>query len=67
MLYAAGVVGIAIAVASVYGGLAFLLEDLQQRPVLPLGRIKAARESFEGDLRTQLGRIENEAGVRQQL
>ncbi len=66
VLYAGGVVGIAIAVASVYGGLAFLLEDLQQRPVLPLGRIKAARESFEGDLRTQLGRIENEAGVRQQ-
>jgi uncharacterized protein len=67
VLYAAGVIGVAIAVASVYGGLAFLLEDLQQGPVLPLGRINAARESFEGDLHAQLSRIENEAGVRQQL
>jgi succinate-acetate transporter protein len=64
---AAGVIGIVIAGCSVYGGLAFLLEDLKQAPVLPLLRIGAARESFEGDLQAQLERVETEAGVRQQL
>jgi succinate-acetate transporter protein len=64
---AAGVMGLVIAACAVYGGLAFLLEDLQQRPVLPLFRINAARTSIEGDLHAQLERIENEAGVRQQL
>lgn len=65
--WTAGVIGIVIAGCSVYGGLAFLLEDIKQEPVLPLLRIGAARASFEGDLHEQLERVETEAGVRQQL
>jgi succinate-acetate transporter protein len=67
VLYAAGVIGLVLAGLSVYGGLAFLLEDLQQRTVLPLFRIRKARESIEGDLHSQLERLQGEAGVRHQL
>jgi succinate-acetate transporter protein len=67
VLYAAGVVGLVLAGLSVYGGLAFLLEDLQQKTVLPLFRIRKARESIEGDLQAQLERLQGEAGVRHQL
>lgn len=67
VLYAAGVIGLVLAGASVYGGLAFLLEDLRQKAVLPLFRIGGARESIEGDLHSQLVRVTSEAGVRHQL
>lgn len=67
VLFSAGVIGIVIAGLSVYGGLAFLLEDLRQETVLPLLRIGGARASIEGDLRTQLERVQGEAGVRHQL
>ena len=63
----AGATAIAIAAFSVYGGLALLLEDLQQRAVLPILRTGAAAESMQGDLEAQLSRVEREAGVRQQL
>ena len=67
VLVADGATAVAIAAFSVYGGLALLLEDLKQRPVLPVLRTGAAAESLEGDLDAQLSRAEHEAGVRQQL
>ena len=61
------VLGCVIAVVALYGGLALGLEDLQGKPVLPIGRRGAARRTFEGDLGEQVGPIESEAGVRKQL
>ncbi len=56
-----------IAVIALYGGLALGLEDLQGKPVLPIGRRGGARRAFEGELGEQVGPIESEAGVRKQL
>ncbi len=61
------VIGIALAAFSVYGGLAFLLEDVRRRAVLPVFRRGSSRESLEGDLAAQLRQIADEAGVRQTL
>lgn len=52
---------------SIYCGLAFLMEDVNQRTILPLLRRGTARQSLEGDLGDQFQRIEREAGVRNQL
>ena len=62
-----GVLGCAIAAIALYGGLALGLEDLQGKPVLPIGRRGGARRAFEGDIGEQVGPIESEAGVRKQL
>jgi len=50
-----------------YGGLAFLLEDVQRRQVLPVFRRGSSRESIEGDLHAQLRELADEAGVRKTL
>ena len=63
----AGVVGLVITLVALYGGEAFLVEDTQQRTVLPLFRRRRARVAIEGSLGDQLARITREAGVRQQL
>lgn len=62
-----GVVGLVIFAVTLYGGLAFGLEDVQHRTVLPLGRKGEAADALEGDLSHQVGPIESEAGVRKQL
>jgi len=62
-----GVVGCLIFAASLYGGLALGLEDVQHRTVLPFGRRGEARSAIEGDLGEQVGPVEREAGVRKQL
>ena len=62
-----GWIGLAIFVATLYGGLAFGLEDVQHKTVLPLGRRGEALRAFEGDLSEQVGPVEPEAGVRKQL
>jgi succinate-acetate transporter protein len=64
---AAGWIGVPLAAFALYGGLALLLEDAQQRTVLPLGRRGRARTSLEGGLEHQLSQAEREAGVRRQL
>jgi uncharacterized protein len=64
---ASGYLGLAIFAASLYGGLAFGLEDVQHKTVLPLGRRGEALQAFEGDLSEQVGPVEQEAGVRKQL
>jgi uncharacterized protein len=64
---AAGWLGVAIFVLAVYGGLAFLLEDVQKQQVLPVFRRGASKQSLEGDLRAQLASLADEAGVRKTL
>ena len=62
-----GVIGCVIFAASLYGGLALGLEDVQHRTVLPFGRRGEAREAIEGGIDEQVGSVEKEAGVRKQL
>jgi hypothetical protein len=61
------VLGIALAVLSLYGGTAFLIEDAKQSAVLPIFRRGAALEAIEGGLNDQIKKMPNEPGVRQQL
>ena len=56
-----------VALLAFYSGLAFLLEDIQQKPNRMTFRREAAKESVEGTLLDQVKHISNEAGVRQQL
>jgi succinate-acetate transporter protein len=63
----AGWLALAIFFVAMYGGLAFLLEDVQQRQVLPVFRRGASREALEGGLDAQLAGLAGEAGVRQAL
>jgi succinate-acetate transporter protein len=64
---AAGWLGVALFVAAMYGGIAFLLEDVQRDEVLPLFRRGSSQESMEGDLDAQLRELADEAGVRKTL
>lgn len=64
---ASGFLGLLIALLSLYGGIAFGIEDLLHRTVLPIGRRGEALQAFEQDLGEQVGPVENEAGVRKQL
>ncbi len=52
---ASGYLGLVIFAASLYGGLAFGLEDVQHNTVLPLGGRGEALQAFEGDLSEQVG------------
>ncbi len=56
-----------LAAVAVYAALAMEVEDVQRRTVLPVLRRGLGRESLEGNLPDQLGRVEREAGVREQL
>ena len=56
-----------VALLAFYSGLAFLLEDIQQKPNRMTFRRKAAKEAVQGTLLDQVKHISNEAGVRQQL
>ncbi|HKT44981.1 MAG TPA: GPR1/FUN34/YaaH family transporter [Gaiellaceae bacterium] len=62
----AGGFGLGLAVLALYGGTALALEDARHMEVLPLFRRGAADAAFQG-YEAQLGRIEAEPGVRQQL
>lgn len=64
---ASGWLGLPLVAFSLYGGLALLLEEGQQRTVLPILRRGRALSSLEGDLNSQLQRAEREPGVRRQL
>lgn len=63
----AGVVGLLLCALAGYTALAMALEDTRHRPVLPLLRRGAGRESVTGDLTGQLSGLRHEAGVRDQL
>ncbi|MDT0301424.1 acetate uptake transporter family protein [Streptomonospora wellingtoniae] len=62
-----GTAGVALSVLALYGALALLIEDISKRTVLPVFRRGDSRASMGGNLRAQLGSIEREAGVREQL
>ncbi|MBV8258457.1 MAG: hypothetical protein JO073_11635 [Actinobacteria bacterium] len=62
-----GWIGVAIFACSIYGGLAFLLEDQRGSEVLPVFRRGASRDALEGSLVDQLNQLAGEAGVRQAL
>ena len=64
---ASGWLAVAIFASAMYGGLAFLLEDVHKQALLPVFRRGASRESLEGDLRAQLANLADEAGVRKTL
>jgi hypothetical protein len=64
---ASGWIAVPILAAAMYGGLAFLLEDVQRRQVLSVFRRGSSRESIEGDLHAQLRELADEAGVRKTL
>jgi uncharacterized protein len=63
----AGVTGLALCALAVYAALAMALEDVARQTRLPVLRRGSGRASLEGGLDDQLGRIEREAGVREQL
>jgi uncharacterized protein len=65
--HASGWIALAIFCVSMYGGLAFLIEDLRGTTVLPLFRVGSSRRAIESDLGTQLETLEHEAGVRRPL
>jgi uncharacterized protein len=63
----AGVTGLVLCALAVYAALAMALEDAAGETRLPILRRGSGRASLEGGLEDQLGRIEREAGVREQL
>jgi uncharacterized protein len=65
--HVSGYIGLVLAAVAAYGGLAFLLEDGQHRPVLPMLRHGAAAEALDADLLASLRRLESEPGVRGRL
>jgi succinate-acetate transporter protein len=64
---AAGIIAAVVAGLAWYGGLAFLIEDMKQRSVLPTFRRGASHDALEGSLRDQIERARRDAGVREQL
>jgi uncharacterized protein len=66
-MHAAGWVGIALAILSVYAALALELEGSESRTVLPLGRTGASRTAVDSPLADQVEQVATEPGVRQQL
>jgi succinate-acetate transporter protein len=64
---ASGWVAVAAFAVALYGGLAFLLEDVLGRTVLPLARRAGSRSAIEDDLPEQLASLADEAGVRRIL
>lgn len=66
-LRAAGVVGLVLAAGALYAALAFELEDVRHRTVLPVLRRGAGRDVMRGSLGDDLASVAREAGVRPQL
>jgi uncharacterized protein len=62
-----GVIAFVLSGLALYGGLAFLLEEIRGREVLPVFRRGEAEAAVEGGLAEQLSRIQQETGVRSQL
>jgi hypothetical protein len=64
-LHASGIISLVVLGLAAYCVLAFELEGIEQRPVLPTLRRGRARAAVLGDPQAQLGRVTREAGVRQ--
>ncbi len=64
---AAGAVGLALGLLSLYAALAFEIEDQRRETVFPTFRRRAGTVAMTGDLAHQVDKAHNEAGVRKQL
>jgi succinate-acetate transporter protein len=67
LAHAAAIVGLALVAVAAYVAFALVVENLQRRTVLPVLRRGHGAEAMHGDLDTQAGRLDHEAGVREQL
>lgn len=65
--HAAGYAGLVLGFVAVYGAFSLETEDIKRRTVLPTLRRGRGREVISGDLSTQVVKLSNEAGVREQL
>ena len=63
----AGIVGLVLLAIAFYAALALQMEDARRKTVLPVLRVGAGRSSIEGSPADQIGGVEHEAGVREQL
>lgn len=64
---AAGWLGVALCVLALYAALAFELEGIATRTILPTLRSGLGRRAMSADGLAPVGSVEHEAGVRQQL
>jgi succinate-acetate transporter protein len=65
--YAAGIAGLVLLAVAYYAALALAIEDVRRKTVLPVLRVGQGKASLEGGAADQVGRVEHEAGVREQL
>lgn len=65
--HAAGVTGVVLCAAALYGALSLEVEDTRQRTVLPTLRRGRGKQALELDLGAQVQRVAAEAGVRKTL
>lgn len=63
--HAAGIIGLIVAGGAAYCVLAFQLEDIQHRPVLPTFRIGRGRAALMGDPSARIDGVPSDADVRQ--
>lgn len=63
----AAVVGLVLGGVALYAAMAFELEDVRRRTVLPLGRRGAGESAMSGTFADELRDLSHEAGVRRQL
>jgi succinate-acetate transporter protein len=59
--------GVGTAAVALYAAMAFEVEDVKRRTVLPVLRHGVGRAAVTGGVETELARVEREAGVREQL
>lgn len=64
---AAAILGLALGASAVYAALALLVEDASRKTVLPTLRSGKARDAVADGFGAQIAKVENEAGVREQL
>lgn len=64
---AAGVVGLVVAFAALYGMASLEIEGMRRSPLLPTWRIGQGRQALSRDLPSQVREVAAEAGVRKQL
>lgn len=60
-------IGLALGLVALYAALAFEIEDVKRKTLLPLGRRGAGRQVMSGALADELRDLSHEAGVRKQL
>ena len=64
---AAGIIGVVVAFAALYGAASLEIEGLRHVPLLPTMRHGKGRQAMAPDLATQVREVASEAGVRSQL